>query len=87
MLSQRHKTLSLLQEKLATKDPLTDSELVWSWCILLFLLVLVYLIFVVCCGQKRVWTSEDKQDSDWEDDDSMDSDKEVVDVDKVRFDV
>ena len=86
MLSQRHKTLSLLQEKLATKDRLTDSELVWSRYILLFLLVRVYLV-LACCGPKRVWTSEDKQDSDWEDDDSMDSDKEVVDVDKVRFDM
>lgn len=31
-----------------------------------------------------MWATEDKQDSDWEDDDSMDSAKEVVDVDKVR---
>lgn len=30
-----------------------------------------------------MWATEDKEDSDWEDDDSMDSDKEVVDVDKV----
>ena len=30
-----------------------------------------------------MWATEDKQDSDWEDDDSMDSAKEVVDVDKV----
>lgn len=30
-----------------------------------------------------MWATEDKQESDWEDDDSMDSAKEVVDVDKV----
>ncbi|CAM9472599.1 unnamed protein product [Ectocarpus sp. 13 AM-2016] len=35
-------------------------------------------------GVGRVWASEDKRDSDWEDDHSMDSAKEAVDVDKVR---